>query len=76
MTIRGSGHERWRIYAVGVIVGAFILESYWLATTPLRIPRDGMNVFMVSPQSYFALYAAVHRRPPGERPRRPWGSKG
>ena len=48
MTIRGSGHERWRTYAVGVIVGAFILEGYWLATTPIRIPHDGKNVFMVS----------------------------
>ena len=62
MTIRGSGHERWRTYAVGVVVGAFILEGYTLTTTPLRIPRNGMNVFMVSLQ--FFLICARNGRVP------------
>ena len=62
MTIRGSGHERWRTYAVGVVVGAFILEGYTLTTTPLRIPRNGMNVFMVSLQ--FLLLCARSGRVP------------
>ncbi|KAI0360346.1 hypothetical protein OH77DRAFT_674974 [Trametes cingulata] len=46
LTIRGSGHERWRTYAVALLVGAFIVEGYWIATTPIGIPRDGLNVFM------------------------------
>ncbi|KAI0765416.1 hypothetical protein C8Q74DRAFT_1288215 [Fomes fomentarius] len=46
VTIRGSGHERWRTYAVGLLVGAFIFEGYTLNTTPINIPRDGLNVFM------------------------------
>ncbi|TFK80573.1 hypothetical protein K466DRAFT_558917 [Polyporus arcularius HHB13444] len=46
VTIRGSGHERWRTYAIGALVGAFILEGYKLGTTSVRIPRDGMGVFM------------------------------
>ncbi|KAI0336616.1 hypothetical protein GY45DRAFT_1315200 [Cubamyces sp. BRFM 1775] len=46
ITIRGSGHERWRTWAVALIVGAFITESYWIATASIAIPRDGRNVFM------------------------------
>ncbi|KAI0747147.1 hypothetical protein C8Q80DRAFT_1179676 [Daedaleopsis nitida] len=46
VTIRGSGHERWRTWAIGALVGAFIFEGYTLNTTPINIPRDGMNVFM------------------------------
>ncbi|TBU38144.1 hypothetical protein BD309DRAFT_548968 [Dichomitus squalens] len=57
MTISGSGHEKWRTYAVGVIVGAFILEGYWLATTPIRIPHDGMNVFMWYDNLWLARHA-------------------
>ncbi|KAI0646636.1 hypothetical protein C8Q79DRAFT_909467 [Trametes meyenii] len=45
-TIRGSGHERYRTYAVAFLVAAFIVECYWIATTPIGIPRDGRNVFM------------------------------
>ncbi|KAI0690996.1 hypothetical protein C8T65DRAFT_670963 [Cerioporus squamosus] len=46
VTIRGSGHERWRTYTIAALVGAFILEGYKLGTTPVRIPRDGLGVFM------------------------------
>ncbi|KAI0634730.1 hypothetical protein C8Q77DRAFT_1054525 [Trametes polyzona] len=46
LTIRGSGHERWRTYAVALLVSAFFVEGYWVATTPIGIPRDGRNVFM------------------------------
>lgn len=49
VTIRGSGHERWRTYAIGALVGAFIVEEYKVATAPVRIPQDGKGVFMVSP---------------------------
>ena len=48
VTIRGSGHERWRTYAIGALVGAFIVEEYKVATAPVRIPQDGKGVFMVS----------------------------
>ncbi|KAI0777343.1 hypothetical protein BD413DRAFT_609721 [Trametes elegans] len=46
VTVRGSGHERWRTYAVALLAAAFFLEGYWIATTPIGIPRDGLNVFM------------------------------
>ncbi|KAI0824892.1 hypothetical protein BC628DRAFT_1321501 [Trametes gibbosa] len=46
ITIRGSGHERLRSYAVAALGAAFIIEGYWVATTPIGIPRDGLNVFM------------------------------
>ena len=32
ITIKGSGHERWRTYAIGLLVGAFIFEGYTLNT--------------------------------------------
>ncbi|RPD55540.1 hypothetical protein L227DRAFT_579512 [Lentinus tigrinus ALCF2SS1-6] len=46
VTIRGSGHERWRTYAIGALVAAFIMEGYKIGTTPVRISRDGQGVFM------------------------------
>ncbi|KAJ2956827.1 hypothetical protein NUW54_g14640 [Trametes sanguinea] len=46
VTIKGSGHERMRTWSVSLIVAAFIMEGYWIATTPIGIPRDGQNVFM------------------------------
>ncbi|CDO71154.1 hypothetical protein BN946_scf184845.g24 [Trametes cinnabarina] len=46
ITIKGSGHERLRTWSVALIVAAFIVEGYWIATTPIGIPRDGRNVFM------------------------------
>ncbi|KAI0674637.1 hypothetical protein C8Q78DRAFT_1015951 [Trametes maxima] len=45
-TIGGSGHEHYQTYAIAFLVAAFILEGYWIATTPIGIPRDGRNVFM------------------------------
>ncbi|OJT08297.1 hypothetical protein TRAPUB_836 [Trametes pubescens] len=46
ITIQGSGRERWRTYAVALLVAGFIVEGYWVATTPIGIPRDGRNVTM------------------------------
>ncbi|KAH9887299.1 hypothetical protein C8Q73DRAFT_259728 [Cubamyces lactineus] len=46
ITIRGSGHERWRAWAVALTVGAFIVESYWITTVPIALPHDGRDVFM------------------------------
>ncbi|KAI8971262.1 hypothetical protein BD414DRAFT_426335 [Trametes punicea] len=70
VTIRGSGHERWRTYAVALIVAAFIVEGYWIATTPIGIPRDGLNVFMwhdnlwlIRHLFFLALPLLVHNLP-------------
>lgn len=47
LTMAGSHHGRWRIYAVIALVAAALLEAYLATATPVAIPRDGGNVFMV-----------------------------
>jgi len=47
LTIRGSHHERWRMYAIAALVCASVLEGYWVATTTVQVPTDGQGVFML-----------------------------
>ncbi|TCD62691.1 hypothetical protein EIP91_006550 [Steccherinum ochraceum] len=47
ITIRGSHRERWRTYAVVAVVCAAIMEGYTTAVQHVRIPKDGLNVFML-----------------------------
>ncbi|EIN09010.1 hypothetical protein PUNSTDRAFT_44485 [Punctularia strigosozonata HHB-11173 SS5] len=46
VTLRGSFHERWRRYAVGLLVCAAVTEAYWTATVEVKIPRTGLGVIM------------------------------
>ena len=57
ITIRGSGRERWRAWAVALIAGAFIAESYWITTAPIALPNDGRDVFMVRTSHACFIYS-------------------
>ncbi|GBE89129.1 hypothetical protein SCP_1501340 [Sparassis crispa] len=46
LTITGSDRERWRTYTVGALLGAAIIEGYWILTAPIHIPKNGQGVFM------------------------------
>ncbi|KAK7684958.1 hypothetical protein QCA50_011793 [Cerrena zonata] len=53
LTIQGSGRERWRTYGVAAIVVTAVVEGYWVATATVRIPRDGLNVYMLHDNLWF-----------------------
>lgn len=47
LTVHQSGRTRWRTYVLGALVCAAILEGYQIITTSVKIPENGMGVFMV-----------------------------
>ncbi|KZT70412.1 hypothetical protein DAEQUDRAFT_744676 [Daedalea quercina L-15889] len=46
LTIRGSGRERWRTYAVGALACGAVVEAYWVATATIDVPSNGLDVTM------------------------------
>ncbi|THH30570.1 hypothetical protein EUX98_g3622 [Antrodiella citrinella] len=47
VTIRGSHRERWRTYASAGVVCVAALEGYMVASHAVRVPKDGLGVFML-----------------------------
>ncbi|KAH8101782.1 hypothetical protein BXZ70DRAFT_891280 [Cristinia sonorae] len=47
LTITGSHRERWRTYAIAGLVCAAVMEGYTTAVQPIKIPRNGLGVFML-----------------------------
>ncbi|KAF7291934.1 hypothetical protein MIND_01218900 [Mycena indigotica] len=45
VTINDSGHERYRTLAVAAIAGSFFAEAYYIATTPIEVPKGDKEVF-------------------------------
>lgn len=46
LTVHQSGRTRWRTYVLGALVCAAILEGYQIITATVKIPENGMGVFM------------------------------
>ncbi|KAI0790462.1 hypothetical protein C8Q75DRAFT_717009 [Abortiporus biennis] len=47
ITIQGSYRERWRMYAVAILVCVAFFEGYFIATAQIKIPPNGLNVAML-----------------------------
>lgn len=48
VTIRGTHRERWRIYGIGLLVFAFIVEIYWTLSVKIQISQgNSYGVVMV-----------------------------
>ncbi|KAJ7746444.1 hypothetical protein DFH07DRAFT_1062986 [Mycena maculata] len=71
VTINSSGRERYRTIAVAAVAGAFCLETYYISTVPIEIPKDDTPVFMWHDTLFFLrrllflfLPPIVHMLPP------------
>ncbi|KAF7318294.1 hypothetical protein HMN09_00338100 [Mycena chlorophos] len=61
VTINNTGHERYRTLAVGAIAGSFAVEAYYIATSPIEIPKDDGGVFWVRGHAHFAVVPSLTR---------------
>ncbi|OBZ77475.1 hypothetical protein A0H81_02705 [Grifola frondosa] len=74
ITIKGSGRERWRTYAIGALVCTAVMEGYWITTVPIRIPQEGQDVLMwhdnlwLLRQLVFLLLPIIAHRMPNSPP--------
>jgi len=75
LTMTGSMHERWRIYAMGALVAAAVAEGYFILTSSIQIPKDGQGAFMWHDNAwllrqvlFLLLPVIVHLLPPTRYP--------
>ncbi|KAF7323630.1 hypothetical protein MKEN_00583700 [Mycena kentingensis (nom. inval.)] len=67
VTINTSGHERYRTLATAAIAACFFIEVYYVATSPIEVPRGEKPVFWVR-RAFFASIITCSRCASGTTP--------